>query len=248
MDMHNKASFVIVGIALVAIALIVSFVFIFRSEDDSTSTPAAPTSQETVTPDEAVQSVDEGRADESSQETDSPEITPAEEETVTDSGPLVTTPPTEPGNPPDDWGELSAREKVTLNPLDCDLETEIMHADDGSCHPKPDDQQDGTEAEEDAADETVAGTDDEDEKQSVAICPPGYRHFTFNNIDQCVENGKVVAQYPLDAWRDYLNKQTTAICPPGYKHLIFNSIDQCVKDGEVMAQYPSDAWRDYRAK
>lgn len=250
--MHNKTPFVMVGIALVAAALIVSFIFIFRSEDDSASAPATPASQETATPDEAVRSPD-GGMDESSEEADSPEIAPAEEETVTDSGPLVATPPTEPGNLPDNWSELSAREKVALNPLDCDLETEIIYADDGSCHPKPDNEQDETETEEGAADETASemddtAADDETEKPSVAICPPGYRHLTFNNIDQCLENGEVVAQYPLDAWRDYRNEQATAICPPGYKHLIFNSIDQCLKDGAISSQYPSDAWRDYQAE
>lgn len=40
--------------------------------------------------------------------------------------------------------------------------------------------------------------------QSNNVCPPGYTHSTgINNIDQCVKDGTIRAQYPVTAWRAY---------------------------------------------
>jgi len=40
--------------------------------------------------------------------------------------------------------------------------------------------------------------------QSGGICPPGYTHSTgINDIDQCIKDGAVSAQYPVTAWRAY---------------------------------------------
>ena len=38
---------------------------------------------------------------------------------------------------PPNWSELSSGEKIALNPFGCDVETQIIYADDGTCHPNP---------------------------------------------------------------------------------------------------------------
>lgn len=48
--------------------------------------------------------------------------------------------------------------------------------------------------------------------QSNDVCPPGYTHSTgFNNIDQCVRDGTVAAQYPTTAWRAYYAANPDAV-------------------------------------
>ena len=43
----------------------------------------------------------------------------------------------EPGALPLNWNSLTFEEKTALNPFGCDFETQIMYAEDGSCHDKP---------------------------------------------------------------------------------------------------------------
>ena len=53
--------------------------------------------------------------------------------------PQPTPPPTpdpQPGVLPFNWDSLTPQEKTDLNPFNCNIETQIIYADDGTCHDK----------------------------------------------------------------------------------------------------------------
>ena len=72
---------------------------------------------------------------------DQPEPLPTMEPAADEDPPLQPNPEPEPETQPTslplNWNELSDAEKITLNPFDCDTETQNILADDGSCRDKP---------------------------------------------------------------------------------------------------------------
>ena len=46
------------------------------------------------------------------------------------------TPQPQPDGLPSDWNSLTPQQKTNLNPFNCDIETQIIYADDGTCHDK----------------------------------------------------------------------------------------------------------------
>lgn len=67
-----------------------------------------------------------------------------------------------PSGLPGNWSELSAREKTDLNPLGCDTATQIIWAEDGTCHDKE--------------------VSDQNESRPLAV---RYMDDIFANINQC---------------------------------------------------------------
>ena len=84
---------------------------------------------------------------------------------------------------PDDWDNLTAGQKIAINPLDCDLETEVMWTN-GTCHPKPEsaDEPSGLE-------EPVSGINNDlgdTPYADVAVCKNSGPQYDFNIVTDAV--------------------------------------------------------------
>ena len=110
----NQSGFVvIIAVAVAVIVAIVIIVLANRNNSDG-SQPVTPPDQ-TSQPDP-----------------EQPPVVPApdlEQPLPPDPGPVT-------GQLPDNWNQLSSQEKIDLNPLGCDITTQIIWASDGSCHDK----------------------------------------------------------------------------------------------------------------
>ena len=122
MEQHKQP--LIVGAMIVGAVLIIVLALVF-TRDNAEQTETA-TGNDVTENNETGGEKEEGSG---SQQPETPE-TPENPET-----------PEQPENPetgvlPSNWQELTGAQKVTLNPLGCDLETQIVYAEDGSCHDK----------------------------------------------------------------------------------------------------------------
>ena len=290
----NKKSNIYIAITLIAIIIIAIITFVLlRNNEDTTPVSTSEVNQEVVEP----MPTEEIKTDEEDQATivnndDTQTVTPpledtptpieeevieeevVEEEIVDQLEEETTDQPIaiEPNELPNNWAELSVSEKIALNPLNCDLETEFLWAEDGSCHAKnTDDEQTPTitsvvtppQQPVTTTTTTTTTTDDnnDDDEATTAVCPPNYKYLVFYNIEQCQKEGEIVAKHPEAAWEEYRRsqqppatttttdtnkKETTLICPPNYRLLNLHNIDQCLKNGEISTKYPADAWEEYR--
>ena len=121
---EQGSSGVFVGIGLVVVALIISLVLVLgdRDEDNQTDQDISPQTQNQT----------------------SEEPTPPEQPTQ----PEEPTQPEQPTQPegqqptditsklPDNWDQLTSAQRVSNNPYDCDLTTQIVRFDDGTCKDK----------------------------------------------------------------------------------------------------------------
>ena len=161
--MENNRNLIILA-AIAGIVIIVVMIVMFRGDDSQTTTEE----QATETTTEEVTGTDSGTdAGEAAQ---SVTVTVTEADESTDAASTQETSAAQTGHPADDWDELTPLEKLERNPLECDLETQIMYAEDGSCHDKTSadngtddaDNTDNTDNTDDA-DDTDDGSMDEDE-------------------------------------------------------------------------------------
>ena len=287
----NKKSNIYIAITLIAIIIIAIITFVLlRNNEDTTPVSTPEVSQEVAEPmpTEKIKTDEEDQAtvvNNDDTRTVTPPLedapTPIEEEVIeeevveeeivdqleeeTTDQSIVT----EPNELSNNWAELSVSEKIALNPLNCDLETEFLWAEDGSCHAKNvDDEQTPTitpvvtPPQQPVTTTTTITTDDnDDDEATTSVCPPNYKYLVFYNIEQCQKEGEIVAKHPEAAWEEYRRsqqppatttitdtnkKETTLICPPNYRLLNLHNIDQCLKNGEISTKYPADAWEEYR--
>lgn len=122
MEKNNQP--LILGIVVIGAVLIITLALIFtRSNDDTaTETPAENNASENQ---------------ENGEDGQQPTPTPRPPSTSTPTPNPTPAPDPPPGVLSADWESLTPREKTDLNPLGCDIGTQIIWADDGSCHPKP---------------------------------------------------------------------------------------------------------------
>ncbi len=147
----EKSNLTVITITIVGVILLVvlSLIFVGRG-DDATETPAetSATQQDADQADAedsengAVEDTDNQDAgtnldsdaqagDDSETQTQSPDEAGDTDASIEPSDSLTEETPL-----PVNWDELSDKEKIALNPFDCDLETQTIYADDGSCHSK----------------------------------------------------------------------------------------------------------------
>ena len=158
--MENNRNLIITAAVVGIIILIVIMVVIFRG-DDPDETVTEPQTTETVTDEETT---DANAVTVTDQDTQPVTVTDAD--TGADSTDAGQT-----GVLPADWNELTEVEKILRNPLGCDLETQIMYAEDGSCHDiAPAEDTDGTEetegSEESTDEEDMSGEEDGDDQST----------------------------------------------------------------------------------
>ena len=90
----------------------------------------------------------------------------------------------------DNWNELSPQGKTVLNPLGCDPATEIIWAEDGSCHPQSEDE----ESTEDVVEDEDAGLEPSDDP--VVIDPR-------EELGQYLENSEWTNAQKVEAMSSY---------------------------------------------
>ena len=124
----NNQPIIVASIIAVAV-LIIALAFIFtRSSDDDTATETSDTNN---TSENQENENTEGGGENGQQPAPTPTPQPVPEPDPTP----VPTPQL--GVLPVDWDNLTDREKTDLNPFGCDTETQIIYADDGTCHDVP---------------------------------------------------------------------------------------------------------------
>ena len=136
---ENSNNFVVFGAVALAIALVIVLLLVFNGNDDEQVEDSSADDQSQI--DQSTPADDQNRpADE--EQTDN-QTQPVQDDnstdTVTTDNPESQAPgeATEPGQLPANWEQLTNRQKKDLNPYNCDIETEFIWAEDGSCHSKP---------------------------------------------------------------------------------------------------------------
>ena len=119
----NERGFVVIIAIIVVIIAVALIIVITNSGDDATEPVTEPVAgQPEQPPAEPVTEPDEQQPE-----------TGGEQSVPTETTPV---PAPETGQLPADWDQLSSAEKIALNPLGCDVTTQIIWASDGSCHDK----------------------------------------------------------------------------------------------------------------
>ena len=124
MEEQNNQPLVITAI-IASCVLIIALAFIFTRGD----TVESDIADENNVTESGEENGDNGQQPE-------PVPPPAPEPAPEPTPPPAPEPAPTSGLPPN-WDSLTAPEKTDLNPFNCDLETQIVYADDGTCHDKP---------------------------------------------------------------------------------------------------------------
>ena len=125
MEKNNQP--LIISAMVIGAALIIALAFIFtRNSDDDTAT-------ETANGNNTAENEENGKDGQQPAPTPTPQPTPQPAPTPTPTPTPTPIPNPEPGVLPSNWDSLTAREKTDLNPFDCDIETQWVSADDGTC-------------------------------------------------------------------------------------------------------------------
>ena len=140
MEKNNQP--LILGIVVIGAVLIIALALIFTRSDDDTTTS-------TTDEDTAENEGQEGQPPENPEQPENPET----DQLCTADDPCVAPPedcptglikiwPDDSPTPlcvrlPSNWDDLTSQEKTDLNPFDCNLETQIIYAEDGTCHDVP---------------------------------------------------------------------------------------------------------------
>ena len=145
MNMKQQKQHPLLIAALAAAAVILAILLVWglvhnASQPDKTADSTAAQQEESTT-----EASGSGEETEASGETSQPEASDQSQGTSTQdtSGSTVTVNPedseqvdSQAGVLPSDWDDLTDAQKTERNPLGCDLETQVVHAEDGSCHDK----------------------------------------------------------------------------------------------------------------
>ena len=180
MDENNKFLPVIIA-GVIGVVLVLVLVLVFRNGDNGSDTVSG----------DAVQVVDEQLASEES-ESDEQSVTVSAESESDEQSVTVSTesePNTsivETGIVPDNWNELSPQEKTVLNPLGCDSATEIIWAEDGSCHPQS----------EDSIEDVIENEDVEISDDPIVVDPR-------EELEQYLEDSEWTNVQKMEAMRSY---------------------------------------------
>ena len=138
----SNPTVITITIAGIILLVVLSLIFVGRG-DDATETPATQQETDQADPEDSETGVTENQdaeanldsdaqaSDDSATQTQSPDEAGDTDASIEPSDSL-----TEGTSLPINWDELSDKEKIALNPFDCDLETQTIYADDGSCHSK----------------------------------------------------------------------------------------------------------------
>ena len=123
-NMEKNNPSIILGAMVIGVVLIIVLALIFTRGGDDTAT-------ETAGENNTVENQENESDEEAGMDSQQPETPEAEQPVI----------PEQPENPetgilPPNWNQLTGDEKIALNPLDCDLITQSIWADDGSCHDK----------------------------------------------------------------------------------------------------------------
>ena len=130
-DMEKNNQPLIIAAMIVGAVLLIALAFIFTRGGDDTATETA--SENNTAENQENESGEEGGGD--GQQPATPEQPVMPEQPESPETPEQPESP-ETGTLPPNWNQLTNDEKITLNPLDCDPITQIIWADDGSCHNK----------------------------------------------------------------------------------------------------------------
>lgn len=200
----NNQPLIIVAM-IVGAALIITLALIFtRSSDDA----ATETTDENNTSENGANEGGEN-GNNGQQPTPTPTPTPIPTPTPTPTPTPIPTP--QPGVLPANWNELTGQEKSDLNPFNCNVETQIIYATDGTCHDK--------EIEVDpipASPSRITLPAEPTKADFVALLEP---HLT--------EEGKLVLQTRTAELKDEREVASEGWCPP---HRLF-------RDGSICGSY-----------
>ena len=98
----------------------------------------------------------------------------------------------------DNWNQMSSQEEIALNPLGCDSATEIIWAEDGSCHPQPEDGESTEDADEDSDSDSDAGEDaDPEPSDDPVVVDPR------EELEQYLENSEWTNTQKIEAMSSY---------------------------------------------
>ena len=147
MNKNNQP--IILGAMVIGAVLIIVLVLIFTRGGDDTATETA--SENNTAENQESENAEEGSGDSQQPETpeqpvipeqpDNPAAPEQPDNPAAPEQPDNPAAPEQPDNPetdilPSNWNQLTDGEKIALNPLDCDLITQTIWANDGSCHDK----------------------------------------------------------------------------------------------------------------
>ncbi len=143
-EKENKFNPTVITIVVVGVILLVILLLFFsdRSEETETGIESVTTEQgsvETVSDDSGAQSSGETDSQDDGAVADTTDgDSESQDQGETEVG-TVQSNDTEDSvaeGLPSNWNELNDKEKIAVNPFDCDLEAQTIYADDGSCHSK----------------------------------------------------------------------------------------------------------------
>ena len=123
MEKNNQP--LILGAIAIGAVLIIALALIFTRGSDETTT------ETTVTDDTS-----ENREDTNTGENDENDQSQPTPDPTSDPQPEPTPEPEPSNGLPSNWLSLTSQQKTDLNPFDCDVETQVIWATDGTCHDK----------------------------------------------------------------------------------------------------------------